>query len=85
MAVVSLVAGLAPHVARAADLPDPTDPASVVKALPQIPPDAAPRTNPATDATGLAGCDGRDRTECLFPFPNDRFTVADRARRPAAG
>ncbi|MBV8957779.1 MAG: hypothetical protein JO054_03495 [Actinobacteria bacterium] len=78
MAVVSLVAGLAPHVARAADLPDPTDPASVVKAIPQVPPDAVPRTNPVTDATGLAGCDGRDRTECLFPFPNDRFTVADR-------
>jgi len=77
-AVIGVVAGLLPHVARAADLPDPTDPGSIARAIPQIPPDAVPRTNAVTDATGLAGCDNRDRTECLLPFPNDRFTVPDK-------
>ena len=76
--VLGLLAGLTPQIVHAADLPDPTDPESIVKALPQIPPDAVPRTNAVTDVTGLAACDGRDRTECLLPFPNDRFTVPDR-------
>ena len=76
---VGLLIAAVPSIARAADLPDPTDPGSITRTLPQIPPALAPRTNPVTDVTGLAGCDNRDRSECLLPFPNDRFTVADRS------
>jgi hypothetical protein len=64
--------------ARAADgVPDPTDPESVVDAIPYLPTGVVPRTQPVTDQLPPANCDPADAAECLFPFPSDRYTVAD--------
>ena len=40
--------------------------------------DGAPiDTSPAEQLAPEDGCDFLDRSECLYPFPNDRFTAAD--------
>lgn len=38
-------------------------------------------TSPAEPLAPAGACDFFDRTECLYPFPNDRFTRADGASR----
>jgi hypothetical protein len=63
--------------ARAADELDPTDPESVIDAVPSLPTGVVPRTQALTDGLPAAGCDGTDASECLFPFPSDRWTVPD--------
>ncbi len=40
--------------------------------------DGAPiQTAPSEPLAPASGCDFLDRSECLYPFPNDRFTSAD--------
>src|SRR5699024_7915088 len=34
-------------------------------------------TDPTEPLAPASGCDFLDRSECLYPFPNDRFTRAD--------
>ncbi|MEY2566562.1 MAG: hypothetical protein QOE35_1091 [Actinomycetota bacterium] len=77
LAVALLILSSGTLVAARADVPDPTDPESVIDAIPPLPTGGLPRTQPLTDGVAASNCDDRDPSECLFPFPNDRFTVAD--------
>jgi hypothetical protein len=63
--------------ARGAEEIDPTDPESLIDAAPALPTEHVPRTQPLTDGLDAAACDGTDPALCLFPFPNDRWTVPD--------
>jgi hypothetical protein len=75
--VLALCASGLSVAARAADEIDPTDPESLIDAVPALPTEVIPRTQPVTDALPPVECDDTDPTECLFPFPNDRWTVPD--------